>query len=61
MNERDRRIAALEAQQHQARHWVWRHQGETTAQAKQRAGFSPDDVVTVFSWSSSKPIEVAAT
>lgn len=57
----ERRVAALEVQRHQAQRWVWQHEGETTAQAKLRAGLSPDDVVTVFSWSSSKPTEGAAT
>ena len=47
-----RRIEALEARQPTAWRWVWRHEGETTKQAKQRAGFSPDDAVIVFSWAS---------
>jgi hypothetical protein len=54
-----RRIEALEARQPQTRRWVWRRNGETTEQAKQRAGFSPDDAVIVFSWAS-KPTSGAA-
>lgn len=55
-----RRIEALEARQIQAPAWVWRREGETTDEAKTRAGFSPDDDVIVFSWASSPSRGTAA-
>lgn len=55
-----RRIEALEARQPQALGWVWRREGETADEAKQRAGFSPDDDVITFSWASGKPKTGAA-
>ena len=55
-----RRIKALEARQPQAWRWVWRHEGETTEQAKQRAGFTPDDAVIVFSWATQPATGAAA-
>lgn len=55
-----RRIEALEARQQSVSRWVWRRDCETTEQSKQRAGFSPDDAVIVFSWTNNKPTEGAA-
>lgn len=55
-----RRIEALEARQPTAWRWAWRRYGETTEQAKQRAGFSLEDAVIVFSWASEPKSGAAA-
>ena len=60
MAQLDRRIQKLEAREPQARRWVWRNEGETTEQAKQRAGFSPADAVIVFCWATQPATGAAA-
>jgi hypothetical protein len=53
MNDRKRRVSALETQQRQQTsvgRYVFQEHGETVAEAKARQGFAPDSRVTVFTW-----------
>lgn len=46
----EKRIEALEASRAHAWRWVWRNEGETDEQAKEREGIRPDEKVIVISW-----------
>ena len=46
----ERRLEVLEARKGQAWRWVWQHEHETAAEAKQSAGVLPGERVIVFTW-----------
>ena len=46
----EKRIAALESEHAQPYRWVWRNEGESDVQARERAGITPDERAVIIFW-----------